>query len=175
MDLDKYINYLVATTLVQHWDCFNKNHLMAFNPADQKWFVVPWDLDRTFGDHSRGGFNQAQFLSLGHAQPSRPDRLESDGGPLLLRPNPQEQIHAATPRSSRSGFTPAKLFPLLDEMEAHIREEAAMDRARWPAPVRSLQTGIAGVKSYIERRRTYLLGELATFEEQSPAQSKAIP
>src|SRR4051794_7234658 len=45
VDLEKYINYLVASTLVQHWDSFNKNHFMAYDPKTKKWFVVPWDLD----------------------------------------------------------------------------------------------------------------------------------
>src|SRR4051812_23405203 len=58
VDVDKYVNYLAATALVQHWDCFNKNHFLILDRrGSQKWFVVPWDLDRTFGDHWHGGFD----------------------------------------------------------------------------------------------------------------------
>jgi hypothetical protein len=57
-------------------------------------------------------------------------------------------------------FTPAKLFPILDALEADIGPEAALDRARWSGPSGGLHNGIAGVKSYIERRRAYLESEL---------------
>src|SRR5882672_1066491 len=46
LDLEKYINSLAATVLVQHWDGFNKNHyLVCDRRGSGKWFVVPWDLD----------------------------------------------------------------------------------------------------------------------------------
>jgi spore coat protein H len=175
VDLDKYINYLVATTLVQHWDCFNKNHLMAYNPKTKKWFVVPWDLDRTFGDHWRGGFTQAQLPILQGTR-SLPgptgwnrmqDRFFSDPA---LRAKFIQRLGEVLEKE----FTSAKLFPLLDELEAQIREEAALDRARWPAPARSLQSGIAGVKSYIERRRTFLLGEIARPQANPPTNIRII-
>src|ERR1043166_8299109 len=46
VDLEKYINYLAATVLVQHWDCFNKNHFLVHDRRGTgKWFHIPWDLD----------------------------------------------------------------------------------------------------------------------------------
>ncbi|MSU36825.1 MAG: hypothetical protein EXS36_17350 [Pedosphaera sp.] len=55
VDLEKYINYLVASTLVQHWDSYNKNHYLAFDGKGScKWYVIPWDLDRTLGDFFGG-------------------------------------------------------------------------------------------------------------------------
>src|SRR5205823_4186950 len=58
-------------------------------------------------------------------------------------------------------FTNEKLFPILDRFESEIREEAALDRARWPGSNPDLRRGIAEVKSYITRRRSFLLGEVA--------------
>src|SRR6266851_2016200 len=53
-------------------------------------------------------------------------------------------------------FTTAKLFPLLDQLEAEITPAAELDRRLWPGPAGELHDGIAGVKSFIERRRAYL-------------------
>src|SRR5205085_9202554 len=65
MDLNEYINYLAATVLVQHWDCFNKNHFLLYDGRNsKKWLVVPWDLDRTLGDHWDGSFDEARLPIL---------------------------------------------------------------------------------------------------------------
>jgi spore coat protein CotH len=58
-------------------------------------------------------------------------------------------------------FTPEKLFPVLDQLEAQIGAAAQLDRARWPSPAGDLHEGIAGVKSFIEQRRAYLQGEIS--------------
>jgi len=57
-------------------------------------------------------------------------------------------------------FTSEKLFPIIDQLEAQINTTAEMDRKRWPSPTPSLHNGIEQVKSYIKRRRAFLLSEL---------------
>src|SRR6185369_15093621 len=65
VDLDEYVNYLAATTLIQNWDCFSKNHFLLYGGRDtKKWSLIPWDLDRTFGDHWDGGFDDARLPIL---------------------------------------------------------------------------------------------------------------
>src|SRR5262245_55798302 len=65
VDLEKYINYLAATVLTQNWDGFNKNHFLVYEGGgSKKWFVVPWDLDRTFGDHWNWSFDVAELPVL---------------------------------------------------------------------------------------------------------------
>src|SRR5204862_4955072 len=44
LDLEKYINYLAATTLCQNWDGYSKNHFLVYNgrgskSGSKKWFV----------------------------------------------------------------------------------------------------------------------------------------
>src|SRR5262249_23830925 len=40
VDVDKYINYLAATALLQNWDCFNKNHFLVYDArGSRKWVV----------------------------------------------------------------------------------------------------------------------------------------
>ena len=65
VDVEKYINYLAATVLTQNWDGFNKNHYLVHDGnGSKKWFVVPWDLDRTFGDHWNWSFDRADLPVL---------------------------------------------------------------------------------------------------------------
>jgi len=162
VDLDKYINYLAVGVLVQHWDCFNKKHFLACASGDvQKWFVIPWDLDRTFGDHWRGGFDYAQFpVLLGTRElpgttgwNRMEDRFFSDP---VLRSRFLERLGELLTKE----FTPEKLFPALDRLESEIGPEAKMDRERWPSSSSDLHRGVAQLKNYITQRRAYLLDEL---------------
>jgi hypothetical protein len=57
-------------------------------------------------------------------------------------------------------LTSEKLFPVLDELENQIAPAAELDRRRWPGPAGDFHAGIAGVKSFIENRRAYLLAEI---------------
>lgn len=162
VDLEKYINYLAATVLVQHWDGFNKNHYLVYDRRGSgKWFVIPWDLDRTLGDHWRGGFDAANLSILIGTQrlPAvtgwncLQDRFFSEP---VLRARLLERLEELLEKE----FTPAKLFPILDQLASDLGADAALDRRRWSGPDEDLHSGIAGVKSFIQRRRAFLQAEL---------------
>ena len=162
VDLEKYINYVAATVLVQHWDGFNKNHYLVYDRRGSgKWFVLPWDLDRTLGDHWRGGFDAANLsLLIGTRRlPATTgwnrlqDRFFSEP---VLRTRFLDRLDELLEKE----FTPEKLFPVLDRLESDLGSEAVLDRRRWPGPDEDLHNGIAGVKSFIQRRRAFLQAEL---------------
>jgi spore coat protein H len=162
VDLERYINYLAATVLIQHWDCFNKNHFLVYDRrGSEKWLVLPWDLDRTFGDHWNGSFERANLPILLGTQ-----RLPGVTGwnrlqdRFLGEPSLRARFLDRLDHLLENEFTPEKLFPILDRLENEIRAEAALDRRRWPGPDEDLQSGIAGLKHYIQQRRAYLKREL---------------
>ena len=171
VDLERYINYLAATILIQHWDCLNKNHFLVYDGrVSKKWFVVPWDLDRTFGDHWHGSFNYAQLPILLGTQPlpgpTGWNRLEAR---FFSEPTLQSRLLKRLAELLEKEFTTEKLFPILDRLETDIAAEATLDRARWPSPTSDLHTGIADVKNYIKHRRAYLLTEMGRLrEDQEP-------
>ncbi|MBI2946873.1 MAG: CotH kinase family protein [Verrucomicrobia bacterium] len=162
VDLEKYINYLAVSVLIQNWDAYNKNHFIVYDgKGSKKWFVVPWDLDRTLGDHWNGPFDEARLpIAMGTQQVRGItgwnrmfDRFYSD---LELRSRLLRRLGELIEKE----FTKEKLFPIIDRLESEIATEAALDRRRWPGPTPDLRTGIAQLKRYIERRRAYLLDEL---------------
>jgi len=161
MDVEKYINYLAATVLIQHWDGFNKNHFMVYDRRGSgKWLAWPWDLDRTLGDHWNGSFNHTELpILLGTKQ--RPavtgwNRLQDRffGEPTLRLRFGKRLLELL-----ESEFTEKKLFPMLDQWESELESVADQDRRRWPGPSEDLHQGMAGLKKFIERRRSYLLRE----------------
>jgi spore coat protein H len=162
VDVEKYINYLAATTLIQHWDGYNKNHFLIYDGnGSHKWFVVPWDLDRTMGDHWDWSFDEANLpILLGTRQ--KPgvtgwnrlqDRFFSDA---TLRAKFADRLQELLEKE----FTKEKLFPIVDQLEAEISSDAALDRRLWPSQTPDLHSGIMQLKQFIERRRAYLLSEL---------------
>lgn len=177
VDIDKYVNYLAATALTQNWDGFNKNHFLVYDgQGAHKWFVIPWDLDRTLGDHWDWSFTQAQL----------PPWLGTSGAPgitgwnrlqdcffrdPLLRARLAERLAALLSNE----FTPEKLFPILDKLEAEAGEDAVADRRRWPGANADIHTGIEGVKRFIEQRRAYLQSQLAALREAAPASRPGRP
>ena len=162
VDLEKYINYLAASTLIQHWDGFNKNHFLVYDARDsQKWFVVPWDLDRTFGDHWHGSFEEAHLpVLLGTRQLPGVTGWNRLADRFFSEPALRARFLDRLEELLAKEFTTEKLFPVLDRLESEIGPEAALDRRRWPGPTGDLPSGIAQVKRFIERRRAYLLREL---------------
>jgi spore coat protein CotH len=169
LDVDEYINFLAATALTQNWDTTCKNHYLAYNgEGSAKWCVIPWDLDRTFGDHWEFRFNEARLpLLLGtrdYPWMGEWNRLEDR---FLSEPKLRQKFLERLLALLNREFTTAKWFPVLDQLEQDISPAAAVDRMRWPSQGGDLHTAIAGVKSFIEQRGAFLLREIATF--RSPA------
>jgi len=162
VDTQEYINYLAATVLIQNWDGFNKNHFLAHDiDGSRMWSVIPWDLDRTFGDHWHMTFDEAQLPVLlgtrGSPGVTGWNRVEDR---FLSEPTLRQRFLERLSELLETEFTTAKLFPFLDQLEVEIAPAVELDRRLWPGPTGELHDGIAGVKSYIERRRTFLLEEI---------------
>ena len=169
VDLDEYINYLAAGVLVQNWDCLNKNHFLVHDSTGSgKWLVVPWDLDRTLGDHWRGGFNAVEVpVFLGKRELPGPtgwnrlaDAFFSD---KTLRMRFLDRLEALLTQE----FKTEKLFPFVDQFAAAIGPLAAQDRRRWPSEAREFQHGIRELKDVIQRRREVLLREIARLRQDN--------
>ncbi|HEU4388287.1 MAG TPA: CotH kinase family protein [Blastocatellia bacterium] len=169
VDVARYIDFLAASALVQNWDCLNKNHFLVHDlHGSGKWQVVPWDLDRTLGDHWQGGFNSAEVpLLLGKRQLPGPtgwnrlaDAFFSD---KTLRQRYLDRLEALLEKE----FTIEKLFPLVDQFEAAIGPLAMQDRKRWPSDAGAIHRGIQELKDFIPRRRTFLLREIARLRQQN--------
>ncbi len=168
VDLEKYINYLAATVLVQNWDGFNKNHFLVYDArGSRKWFVVPWDLDRTFGDHWNGSFDEVALpVLLGtRAMPGVTgwNRLADR---FFEEPTLRGRFLERLSELLEKEFTPETLFPVLDKFESEIGREGDLDRKRWPGPTSDLHSGIAQVKRVIQGRRDYLLKEVARLRDR---------
>ena len=168
VDVPEFINYLAASVLVQNWDWFNKNHFLAYDGhGSKKWMVVPWDLDRTFGDHWHGGFDRANVpLLLGTRALPGPTGWNRMAERFFTDATLKARFLDRLDELLQTEFTKARLFPMVDQLAAQIATDAARDRRRWPGPAGDLSEGIVEVKSYIVRRRDFLLREVARMRRE---------
>ena len=168
VDLKKYIDYLAANALVQNWDCSAKNHYMAFDGGGSgKWFVIPWDLDRTCGDHWRGRFAYYEApIREGTQQLPGRDGWNRVTEVFFSEASLRERFAVRLGELLATEFTASKLFPMLDRLKSQAATGAALDRERWPppppfrSPPPDINIGIAEMKNYIELRRGFLLDVL---------------
>jgi spore coat protein CotH len=162
VDLDKYVNFLAATALVQNWDCFNKNHyLVRDSKGSKKWLVVPWDLDRTFGDHwGINGIVAEVPILQGTKRLPGPTGWNRMMEKFFSDPILRDRFAKRLRELLETEFTSQKLFPVLDQFEKAIAADAARDRQRWRGTNLTPQKGISQLRNYIERRRNFLLKDL---------------
>jgi spore coat protein H len=167
VDLDKFVNYLAASVLSQNWDWYNKNHFLVYNANDsKKWFLLPWDLDRSLGDHWDWSFGNAELpIDLGTQNAPgvtgfnrMMDRFFSDAG---LRARLADRLQELLEKE----FTPEKLNPVIDQLALDSAPEARLDRQLWPVPDPDVESAVKGVKEFIKDRRAFLLKELPRFRK----------
>lgn len=171
VDLERYVNYLAASALCQNWDGYNKNHFLVLDKeGSKKWFVLPWDLDRSMGDHWDWSFGRADLpIALGTEEMPgvtgwnrMMDRFFEDAE---LRKRLADRIEELLEKE----FTPEKLDPVIDELHAAMKPEAELDYKRWPNPGgvtwwrnenAGLDENVKMVKQFVRDRREFLRQEL---------------
>jgi len=119
---------------------------------------VPWDLDRTFGDHWSQSFDETALpLALGTAELPGPTGWNRLYDKFFKEPALRARLLDRLEALLQNEFTREKLFPLIERWEAGIRADVELDRRRWPTRQNDLRAGVAELKRYIDERRTYLL------------------
>lgn len=176
VDLARYIDFLCACVLTQNWDHLNKNHFLIHDrEGSKKWLALPWDLDRTFGDHWSWRFDVADVAVQCGTQASPgttgwnrlQDRFFSDAA-LTSR------FYKRLSELLRDTFTEEKLHQRVDALRDSIEAEASLDRERWGGD-QDWRGAIEGVKSFITRRRAFLLGEIPGGEPETPLNKSPAP
>jgi hypothetical protein len=64
LDLDEFLRYLAACSAMVDLDSFvgfGHNYYLFLNPADQRFTIIPWDLNHTFGGLTMLGSSEQQM------------------------------------------------------------------------------------------------------------------
>ncbi len=147
VDTDEFIDFWAMETLVRHWDGYasNTNNFFVYaDPTTGKFVFLPWGADAVFSPD--------------------PESADAPDGPML-RGELARRLYALPQLRARylarvrtqldSVFVESELRSEVTRMENLIRPIAH------PIQTAQLTTGLAGVRTFIDERRTKLTAALA--------------
>lgn len=121
MDVDRFLRYLAACSLLVNLDSFvgfGHNYYMYLNPSDSRFVWIPWDLNHSFGGLSMGGSNEDQAEWAVKRPYVGDNRLT---GRLLAVPAYEAAYRKHLAGLAASGFNPAKLHADIDRMQQAVQ------------------------------------------------------
>lgn len=166
----RFLNYLCATTIVQNWDGFNKNHYIGFEGGDpQKWFLLPWDLDRTLGDSWNWTFDETRIpIWLGTSAQPGVTGWNRVFNAVLADSSMRREFLVRLDLILHQNVTEKWINLEVGKMADQMASDADRDRKRWGGE-RDWKGEVERVGDVLLKRRQFLLrqieGELARLNE----------
>jgi len=180
VDLDRYVAYLAATAFTQNWDGFNKNHFIAWDAnGTGKWSALPWDLDRTLGDHWSWSFESSNLpVHMGSRRSPGATGWNRLADAFFSDPSLEKLFFDALGKRLASAWTEEKIDALVNESVATIGEAGDVDRARWGGES-DWRAAALQLKRYARERRAFLVAALpvglpARPRNRAPAAGAAV-
>lgn len=182
--VDEMASYYAACMCIQNWDGFFNNYFAYHDPRPGgKWELIPWDLDKTWGDYDgasppydwyslplRYGMNgdrRFRFAFFGGGPWGGEPWWRPPGyfsGPLLANPQFRSRFLARLRELCETVFTPEVLGPVIDDLEAQLEPEVILrgqlqhrDAARL---LEEFRVDIQSFRDQLTHRRAFLLKEL---------------
>lgn len=130
LDIPQIIEALATMRVAQHLEWEHKNHMLLFDPADQKWRLVPIDFDLNFGRQWVGGCNAVcdTVSATAYMEYMEGNRL---GRLFLKTPELREMLDRRTKTLADVFLAEGYLEKRIAELEAMLRDDAALDRQNW--------------------------------------------
>ncbi|MGE0708515.1 MAG: CotH kinase family protein [Planctomycetota bacterium] len=192
LEVERYLDYLAVTVALSHWDSAIKNYYWCLDrEGSGKWLVIPWDLDRTWGDHFEGDGHDSDPILLGTeacqvgGKRRWWNRLRDR---FLSVPGFRHRLHQRIQELLRGPLEPGALIHEFRNRIAAARPALLEDRVRWGAyervsagedgedvfrrgackPALFLDQGLEVLERYTRQRATFLQGACRTYFDQHP-------
>lgn len=152
LDIDNYLRWLAGAVLTGNYDGFNQNYALYRHKIRQKYRIIPWDYEGTWGRDSYGrlcgsspvpvtGYNLLTKKLLSYAK---------------VRTKYKELVRSIL----NSVFTVKRLEPVIRHMHAGIAPYIREDRTRrWSSAVFDREPDL--MLNYVKERRTIISSELS--------------
>jgi spore coat protein H len=180
LDIDSFAGYMAANACIMNWDQFARNHYdLCDTEGTGKWEQAPWDLDRTMGDHWNGSFTAYDLPLLAgdrnHTVVSGWWNRVVDK--FLSVPAYQNLYYTRLGQCLTTFYTEEKMYEEIDHHYALLRDEVAMDRAKWGSMTGTgFDAGVNDLKSFVRNRIAFIKNNLPTvFPPDKPANVSPQP
>ena len=168
LDVEAYLDWLTVNTLVQSNDTYHKNYYLHNRAEDDKWEIIPWDYDLTWG---RNWTNYCDGLcddlSEGTSLKGSAQMTNRLSNRVLNNPTYFERLRVKLTAMLDNEFTEEKLFPQIDAHYQAIANLAYQDDRKWPTN-EEFDHERERLKDWIRRRRRFLFNELGVSAPATP-------
>lgn len=152
IDLDGYLRWLMTAVFVGNRDGFVHNYALYFNPQEERFQIIPWDYDATWG------------IDI-HGNPARLDRVPLIGWNKLSRrlmgvPTTRRQYRRTFEEALSGPFSPDEVAALVDETSERIAPAVLADPFRRGRP-QDWEEDLGALKRWAADRGALLYEQLA--------------
>lgn len=130
LDIPQIVESIATMRVAQHLEWEHKNHVLVFDPADEKWRLIPIDFDLNFGRQYVSGCNSLceEVAASGYMEYMEGNRL----GRLFLKiPELREMLDRRTRTLADLFLAESFIEGRIAEWEQLLRGDAAKDRKIW--------------------------------------------
>jgi spore coat protein CotH/photosystem II stability/assembly factor-like uncharacterized protein len=163
---DCVTDWLVLNALTSDGDTYNKNYYLYHDSVLNKWLIIPWDYDLTFGRN--GDFNLPYPLDLlndnftywyppNTTGPDNPLKSKFFQNPIL-----RARFNQKLDSLLRYEFTETKLYPYIDSLKNLIKEYVYKDEFKWGTN-QEFEEQVEALKYFITARKFYLYKWLSNY------------
>ena len=195
-DVEELASYYAVSMCIQNWDGFFNNYYAFHDPRPGgKWEIVPWDQDKTWGDHDGASPAYDWYempLTYGMTGDRAPGRAWFGGwpvagaewwrppghfsGPLLANPQFRQRCLDRLRELCDTVFTPEAFGPeiaaLEDRLEPEIPFRAHLGRQSAEGALGRFHHDIESFHRQLVHRRRFLLEQLGPERPRSRSEAR---
>lgn len=168
LDIEEFISFLAVNVLLANLDSFlggTQNFYAYLNPETNKFELLPWDLDHSFGAFELLGTRQTR-RELSINQPQVGDGQNRLIERLLEIPNYRQRYHDRLEELMDSSFDEARMFARIDRHASALRPlmqdegEEAIQRFEADVAERPSAGSSHPLKEFVSERRLSVRDQL---------------
>jgi len=146
IDIDNYITYHATTSIINNFDAFRNNFFLYRPEKDNPFEIIPWDFDKCF---------------------YREDHVKIFGENEIILKLFKDETYITTYKEKvkyllGTLFTENFIFPIIDSTANLIRDSYKIDP--YLGGIYNFDEEIAELKTFISKRRQYLLNNIDSFD-----------
>ncbi len=167
LDVNGWLDWYAVNILIGNFEMTNKNHYLYHDFSTGRWMILPWDVDISFGH------NEGNPYGLFDRDISWDNPIDTGADPAgkynhlidRMMDVPEFRFYHCRRLTELMAdeFSPAEMFPRIDETFATIYAAAIADPNRWRPDelygTPGFEDGPDELKTYITNRIQFLEGE----------------
>lgn len=156
LDIDQYLRWLAGAVLTNNYDGFDQNYALYEHRATNKYRIIPWDYEGTWGRNCFGRLCPSDLVPV--------KGMNKLTRKLLAYRSVRVRYRSLLKRLLDEKFTARAIEPIVTDMMARIQDDVRDDFTRkWPYDTFLGEPDV--IRRFIEERREILLNQLGQWRD----------